>query len=211
MARFLLLVFLLFSVIKIGGGQRVYNANRFKYYFSPTFSYGSSNVIDSTTDFVDFRRRSLLFNSTYSTGAYFTYMFRDRWSYYQTELYGFKTGVIYSVVNQTVEIDTVPGFNPADIIIVRYRYNLIEVPFLFTRASTQNTILTYEFGPMYVYNIANRNSSIAFTAKTGIYGTFSKRVGYYALIGGVVNRIQPGDKARLSFVLECSVTYRLIR
>jgi uncharacterized membrane protein len=64
---------------------------------------------------------------------------------------------------------------------------------------------------MYVYNITNRNSSIAFTAKTGIYGTVSKRIGYYALVGGVINRIQPGDKTRVSFVMECTVTYRLIK
>lgn len=211
MIRILLLVFLLFLITETGISQRRYNANRFKYYLSPTFSYGSSNVIDSTTDFVGFRRRSVLLNPSYSFGTYFIYMPRDRRGYYSSVVYGFKTGIVYTVINQTIEIDTVPGFNPADIITIRYRYNLIEVPLLFTRASTQNTIFTYELGPMYVYNITNRNSSIAFTAKTGIYGTFSKRFGYYVLVGGVINRIQPGDKTRISFVMEFTMTYRLIR
>jgi hypothetical protein len=211
MIRILLLVFLLFLVRDTGIGQRRYNANRFKYYLSPTFSYGSSNVIDSTTDFVGFKRRSLLFNPSYSSGVYFNYMLRDRWSYYSSVVYGFKTGVVYSAINQTIEIDTIPGFNPNDIITIKYRYDLIEVPLLFTRASTQNTILAYELGPMFVYNITNRNFNIAFAAKTGIYGTVSKRIGYYALVGGVINRIQPGDKTRISFVMECTATYRLIR
>ena len=192
-------------------GQRTYDPTRYKYYISPTFAIGSSNIIDSTTDFVNFRNRSYLVNRTTSTGLYFSYLFKDRFSYYHRTLYGIKTGVIYSVVNQKIEFDPTPGKNTSDIFTVKYTYQLVEIPFLFTKASTQNTVMSYDIGPVYIYNLTNSNSTVGFTAKVGLYGTFSKRLGYYGLIGSTVNRIRPEGKTRVSFIFEFSVTYRLIK
>jgi len=210
LTRSVILWICLFVAIPITG-QRAYDPNRYKYYISPTFMVGSSNIIDSTTDFVNFRNRSYLINRTTSTGLYFSYLFKDRFSYYHQKLYGIKTGAIYSVVNQKIEFDPTPGKNISDIVTVKYTYRLVEIPFLFTKASTQNTVISYDIGPVYIYNLTNLNSTVGFTAKFGAYGTFSKRVGYYVLIGSTINQIKPERRTRVSFIVEFSATYRIIK
>lgn len=175
---------------------------------SPCYFIGSSVIFDENSSFTNFRNESKIFNLSESYGISSLFMFRDRWSYYQTKQYGIKVSILKSVSRQKIIYDPTPSSNLNDVYSVTNKYSFIEVPILFTQGATNHQLLIFETGPVYSYYIQEKSNKFGFMVKFGIHNHISKPLMYSILLSS--NNTIMGDKYwRLSNGLEFNLIYKM--
>jgi hypothetical protein len=201
MKRFILIFLLLLPCI-------LFSQSRKSFQLSPTYFYCNSVVFDENSSFTDFRNESKLFNRSTSYGLSGLFFKRDRFSYYQSRQYGLKISILKSTSSQKIVYDPTPGSNFKDIYTTNTTYSFIEVPLLFTQASTNHQTFIYEIGPVYSYYLNERSSKIGLMVKAGIHNHISDRLTYSFLFSSNGTRL--GQKYyRLVNGFELNIIYRI--
>ena len=203
MKRFILIFLLLFPCA-------LFSQSRISFQLSPTYFYGNSVVFDENSSFTDFRNESKLFNRSTSYGLSGLLFKRDRFSYYQSRQYGVKISILKSTSSQKIVYDPTPGSNFKDIYTTNTTYSFIDVPLLFTQASTNHQTFIYEVGPVYSYYLNEKSSKMGMMFKAGLHNHISNRLTYSFLFSSNGTRL--GHKYyRLSNGFELNLIYRITR
>jgi len=183
-------------------------SQKISFNLSPTYFFGNSVIVDKNTSFVDFRNESKLFNRSTTYGISGTFLRRNKFSYYQSKQYGIKVSILKSTSSQKISYDPTPDVNLNDIYSVRNVYSFIEIPVLFTQASTNHQSFIIEGGPVYSYFLNNKTSKIGLMGKAGIHSHLSKKTTYSFLFSSNFTRL--GDNYyRIVNGFEINLIYRL--
>jgi hypothetical protein len=202
MKRFIL-IFLLFL-------PAILFSQKISIQISPTYFYGNSVIFDENSSFTNFRNESQLFNRSTSYGISGLLLFRDRYTYYQSRQYGVKISILKSTSSQKVIYDPTPSSNFNDIYTINTTYSFIEVPLLFTQASTNHQTFIYEVGPVYSYYLNEKSSKMGLMFKAGLHNHISNRLTYSFLFSS--NGTILGHKYyRLVNGFELNLIYRISR
>jgi hypothetical protein len=177
---------------------------------SPTYFYGNSVVFDENSSFTNLKNESILFNRSTSYGLSGLLFKRDRFSYYQSRQYGIKISILKSTSSQKIVYDPTPGSNFKDIYTTNTTYSFIDVPLLFTQASTNHQTFIYEVGPVYSYYLNKKSSKMGIIFKAGLHNHISNRLTYSILFSSNGTRLGH-NYYRLVNGFELNLIYRISR
>jgi len=209
MKRFILtMITSIILVCNLSAQRRTYAEQRMSVKISPTYFFGNSVFVDQNTSFTDFRRESSLFNKSNSIGISGIFTILNKRRYYQSNEYGIRIIVQKSESTQKITYDPTPSKDFSDIYIVRDKYSFIEVPILFTQASSNHQLFIYELGPVYTYYLNEKSSKIGIMLNLGIYNHISERISYSVLFSSNYTRLSE-NSYRLVNGLQMNFIYRI--
>jgi len=203
MKRFILTSILILLSI-IGYGQK-----KISILASPTISWGNSVFVRDNTSFVDLREETTFLNSSSSYGLNLNLFWRDRYSYYQSRLYGFKVGVIRTRSIQSITYN--PNLILADAITIKEINKFINIPILFTQSSTNHQILIYEVGTSLSYYENDRQWYGSFIGKIGLNAHISKELSYSILLSNTYIKLRNNSRYKLDNVIEFNLMYKITK
>jgi hypothetical protein len=207
MKRFILTTFL--TIISLCGfSQRTYSQQRLSIKLSPTYFIGNSVYVDPKTSFTDFRNESSIFNKSESYGLSGIMTIRSRKRYYYSKERGVKLSVLRSQSSQTITYDPTPSYDFSDIYSVKSEFTYLQVPLLYTQASTNHQLFIWELGPVYNYEFLQKKSYLGFMANFGIYNHLSERLSYSVLASSNYTKFGEGNY-RIVNGLQLNLIYRL--
>lgn len=207
MKRFILTTFL--TIISLCGfSQRTYSQQRVSIKLSPTYFIGNSVYVDPKTSFTDFRNESSIFNKSESYGLSGIMTIRSKKRYYYSKERGLKLSVLRSQSTQKITYDPTPSYDLTDVYSVKSEFTYLQIPLLYTQASTNHQIFIWELGPVYNYEFSRQDSYLGLMFNIGIYNHLSKRFTYSILASSNYTKFSQGNY-RIVNGLQLNLIYRL--
>jgi len=207
MKRFILTTLLAISSL-CTFAQRTYSQQRLSIKLSPTYFIGNSVYVDPKTSFTDFRNESSVFNKSESYGLSGIMTIRSKKRYYYSKERGIKLSVLRSHSSQTITYDPTPDFDLSDVYTVRNEFTYLQVPLLYTQGSTNHQILIWELGPVWNYELSQKQSYLGVMFNFGIYNHISERFTYSILASSNYTKFSK-DNYRIVNGLQVNLIYRL--
>lgn len=188
--------------------QRTYSQQRLSIKLSPTYFIGNSVYVDPKTSFTDFRNESSIFNKSESYGISGIMTIRSKKRYYYSKERGIKLSILRSQSSQKITYDPNPDLDMSDVYTVTSDFTYLQVPLLYTQASTNHQLLIWELGPVYNYEFLQKKSYLGVMFNFGIYNHITKRLSYSVLASSNYTKFGEGNY-RIVNGLQLNLIYRL--
>jgi hypothetical protein len=191
-----------------GFSQRTYSQQRVSIKLSPTYFIGNSVYVDPKTSFTDFRNESSIFNKSESYGLSGIMTIRSKMRYYYSKERGLRLSILRSQSTQTITYDPTPSSDLSDVYSVKSEFTYLQIPLLYTQASTNHQLFIWELGPVYNYEFYNKESYLGLMFNCGIYSHFSERLTFSLLASSNYTKFSQ-DNYRIVNGLQLNLIYRL--
>jgi hypothetical protein len=188
--------------------QRTYSQQRLSIKLSPTYFIGNSVYVDPKTSFIDFRNESSIFNKSDAYGISGIVTIRSKQRYYYSKERGIKLSVLRSSSSQKITYDPTPDYDLSDVYSVTSNFTYLQIPLLYTQASTNHQLFIWELGPVYNLELSQNKSYLGVMFNFGIYNHISERFTYSILASSNYTKFS-NSNYRIVNGLQLNLIYRL--